>query len=156
MLPQPNPSSHSCHHSPGRQKPHQSPLLAQGVLVCSPTCGREKLESTYCLCPAAGAGVWPTGRPGRSAALSHPQLQGLSQEHPVVTCPLQWRRGVWTTVDTRLLPGFGQMRMHNLNVRFVFHPGTLQRTVVQRWPLSSSRGHPEKVREEPGHMGAPG
>ena len=56
-------------------------------------------------------------------------------------------------MDKRLLPGFGQMRMHNLNVLFVFHPGTLQ---VQRWPLSSSRDHPEKVREEPGHMGAPG
>lgn len=45
-----------------------------------------------------------------------PQLQGLSQEHPVITCPLQWRRGVQTTVDKRLLPGCGQMRMHNLNV----------------------------------------
>lgn len=76
MLPQPNPSSHSCHHSPGIQKPHQSPLLARGVLVCSPTRGHEKLESTCCLCSTAGAGVWSTGRPGRSAALSHPPASG--------------------------------------------------------------------------------
>lgn len=129
----PNPiCPHTVVTIPWGWKPTRAPLLAWGVLVCAPTVGVGKLESACCLFSPAGAGVYSRLVDLVGLLPCHtPQLQRLSQEHPVITCPLPVEEGSQTTVDIAFASRVWTEENAQPKCVICVSSGDVQRTVVR-------------------------